>query len=553
MVCWSLMNRSVNEITSRKTIGASIMSVLLIDGWYDLHKSDANIKKILDVTKNKAEQSKYENINQLYKDYSWHISPGKFFELLFYSEVGENGPREYDYTSKVTNEFAKVSSFFSYEEKVQCLKDNLLDYINKAARKECLLVIRDRMKALLRNTKIHDAKLCEELYIAISELDLSKDYSKWVEAFYYYIHFAVTGILDMNIGYRKYKQLYQDLDEYQSQVVMGYGCSGVPGISKIYSLANRENPNIIALYEMGEMEYYGRGTSGKVDYSKAYDYYCKTLELNDAHPLALWSIAYMKFEYRKKNSQLENAYIEELEEEYPENAISEQDKTKRWRRWCEDIINKVQMSYNYGCTAAANLIGKIIEAPEESFPFKQDFKYKNEMDYYKVSADGNYAFGCNNYGLKCLEKMKKEPEKSKEWAELAVKYFMKSADSGEAWALNKMAIYYMNGLVVNDAVVVPKDKEKAYELFSQAEKFCGMRKYYWPIINLVKNYWLNIDSKYYLGEEKVILIFLDCLDDINEIDQLEGMRKVIVSLKSDEKREELLLRIDKMHKTMTDN
>lgn len=503
------------------------MSVLLIDGWYDLHKSEANIKTILKKTDNKKEQEKYSDLNVLCEEYKWHISPKKFFELLFDETFSKSGTRDYDYESKVLNEFSQYAFYFNNEDNIISLKNRLSDYVKKAVTKRCLILIRDRMINLLKDTKIHDSKLCKELLDIISELDVNKECTKWVEGLYFYISFAITGRLDKNIGYRKYKQLYRDLEEYQNQVVMGYGCSGVPGISKIYALANRESPNIIALYEMGEMEYYGRGTSGKINFENAYNYYCKTLELNNAHPLALWSIAFMKFNYKKKDSELENAYIAEFELEYPDNAVSEEQKNRRWVKWCEDIIRKVKTSYEYGCAAAANLIGKIIDASEEEFPYKQEYKDEDSMYYFKVSADGNYAFGCNNYALKCLRMMNVESDNAKIWADTAVTYLKKSADNGEAWALNKLARYYFDGFKVNDKVIIPVDVEKAYKLFCRAEHFCGMRKYFWPVIHLSKNFWLNKESIYYKDANSVFVILNECIDAITKLDQLNGIREVL--------------------------
>lgn len=159
-----------------------------------------------------------------------------------------------------------------YEGLVKCWNNNVLGFLKR------------NLIENLRNTKIHDAKLCNSLMMVIERLkenaprDIEmrrKWEKKWVDALYYYIFFAVTDKLNSDIAMSMYPNLENDLREYNERVTLMYGTSGKPGIYQTYALANRENPNIIALYECGEMEYYGTGPTREVNYQEAYRYYSK--------------------------------------------------------------------------------------------------------------------------------------------------------------------------------------------------------------------------------------------------------------------------------------
>ena len=192
-----------------------------------------------------------------------------------------------------------------YEGLVKCWNNNVLGFLKR------------NLIENLRNTKIHDAKLCNSLMMVIERLkenaprDIEmrrKWEKKWVDALYYYIFFAVTDKLNSDIAMSMYPNLENDLREYNERVTLMYGTSGKPGIYQTYALANRENPNIIALYECGEMEYYGTGPTREVNYQEAYRYYSKTRKYNPDHPLATWSIAYMKFHYTRLGKDGDKRY-----------------------------------------------------------------------------------------------------------------------------------------------------------------------------------------------------------------------------------------------------
>lgn len=415
--------------------------------------------------------------------------------------------------------------------------DTIHKFILSCQREGALADLKDILMELLEKTDIHDGKLTEKMLFSISRLKSfngvglldEKSLDNWKNAIYYYFYFAVTDKLHSDMAFSLYPELERDLDEYNQKVTMMYGVSGNPGMYQLYALANRSKPNILALYECGELEYYGKGPSGKINYDKAYEYYELTKECNKEHPLATWSIAYMRFHYDQK-----------LASEKPEYRVQQfEDELKNGKKnsWYEAILYNAETSYNNSCSAAANLLGQIIDSSDEEFPMSKRGKFKNRdsIDLYKESADAGYVFGCNNYAQACLKKAEKSEgiEKFDLYKE-AVKYLDKSAQLGNPWAANKMGLYYVHGFNVGQDVIVQKDVNLAYERFKYATVMSNAELYYWPLINICEYYWLNPESeKYKENVEQIKLLLRDALDKLQGRDeaQSEHIRKCMELLK----------------------
>lgn len=477
--------------------------VLLIDGWYDLHKAT----------------------NKRTESYLWPISYSKFIEMLC-PNIEKDIYRSSYYHVQAKMDFNDLKDYLLREEFKEQHLELLKNYVLIGQKKGALDKIKNHLTSLLKRTTAHDSLLCEKI---IEEFELSADINAWTQSLYHYIYFSISDRLHKDMALNKYRALTEDLLEYNKKVTMSYGTSGYPGMLQLYSLANREQPNIIALYEMGELEYYGKGPSGKINYESAFTYYLRTLELSDSHPLALWSIAYMKYNYGSKNSVLKYGTVPKLDEECING--------KR-RFWYEDIINKVDESYAYGCGAAANLIGQIIASSDEKFPEKYKGKYRHETSerYFKESADSGYIYGCNNYYAYCKREAAKSDSEEKKCKLIkeSIKYLSKSANSGEPWASNKLGNYYRKGLTVNDEEVIPQCCDKAYQCYSNAIIMSTNRRYFWPLINLSEHFFLNKNSKYYgiksQGDlQRLIRDALDNLDItiIKEREQIEALKKML--------------------------
>lgn len=381
-------------------------------------------------------------------------------------------------------------------------KDEIASFLKVCISEKYLGDLKKTIINLLNETDIHsDYKLREKLMSLFERLQIIKKidneleyrwFDEWVDALYYYFYYAVTDKLHSNIAFSAYPELEEDLDEYNNKVTLMYGVCGNPGMYQLYSMAEREDANIIALYECGELEYYGKGPSGVINYQKAYDFYERTRKFNTEHPLATWSIAYMKFHYSVERAKSDYRYrVSQFDDE-----LSSASKNS----WFDSIIMYAQSSYSYGCAAAANLLGQIVDSSDEVFPLSKRgaFKYISSKQLYKESADGGYVYGCNNYANCCLKEANETIGIEKiSLIREAIQYLRKSADLGNPWASNKLGYYYLNGLVVGEETIIEVNTVVAYELFEFANVMCRAENYYWPFINLCKSYWLNSTSNHY--------------------------------------------------------
>ncbi len=406
--------------------------------------------------------------------------------------------------------------------------------------KQCIM---ERSMDILKGTLIscleevdfasHTQDSAQKIQDAISQLEIprnkedEKAIEAWTNHMYYYFYFAVTDKLHQEMALTLYRWLAEDLAEYNNETNLMYGAAGNPGMQRLYAIADRPSPNIVALYECGELEYYGKGASGRVNYNKAYEYYEKTLCCNKEHPLAAWSMAYMRFHYSTELAKKQPQYrVDEFENElflYGKNM-----------NWYNTIMNLATSAYDNGCSAAANLIGQILDSSEDDFPsrYRGRFKNRNAKEMYKESADANYIYGCNNYAVACLNDANKTSGKQKiELLIEAKRYLCKSADKGNCWASNKIGYFYYKGLTCDKTDIFPQDEDEAYRHFGVARKMSFADDYYWPIINLFNLFWFNDKSSFYnkLSDKELS----DYYEDVNEaVDRL--VKKSSISFKYDE-------------------
>ena len=381
------------------------------------------------------------------------------------------------------------------------------EFIESCDRENALADLKETLLSLLEMTTIHEKKLAVKLQGEILKLrgfrtidkgGLSeKEKNMWTNSLYYYFYFAVTDKLHSDMAFSLYPELEADLQEYNSKITLMYGVTGTPGMYQLYAMANRKNPNILALYECGELEYYGKGPSGKVNYNNAYNYYMRTKECNNEHPLACWSIAYMRFHYSQERARLMPEYrVDEFERELING---------KGTRWFDEIMYDVQSSYDNGCSAAANLLGKIVESSDEVFPINRRgrFKTKKAKDLFQESAEAGYVYGCNSYAQACLKEAEVVASKREKEQLLkdAVFYMEKSATIGSPWASNKMGNYYYYGLTLDGNTIIEQDIELAYERYLYAQIMGATEEYYWPLINLCKLFWLNDSSTHYMEKD----------------------------------------------------
>lgn len=259
--------------------------------------------------------------------------------------------------------------------------------------------------------------------------------------------------------------LLNDRKEFNSEVLEKYGCSGKPGVQAVYRLADRENPNVIALYEAAELEYYGKGFTNVPNFDKAYHYYKKAVENGKAYnPLAGWALAYMTYYYKNPKKELANAVVPELD------AMSED-----YRKII--ALAHIKLSYECGCPAAANVLAAMID--DESIAPIHKSGLKSKLEYLNIAAQSNYVYAKNNLFLYYfnLSKNTNDNNKRQQLLNEAFSNLKDSADLGEPWAINRYALHLYND---------KGDKKGAYKYFVSAHN----KHQDWASYNLIEKYYL---------------------------------------------------------------
>ena len=260
----------------------------------------------------------------------------------------------------------------------------------------------------------------------------------------------------------------KDRQEFIDTVLTKYGCTGKPGKFIIYKLANREDPNSIALYEAAELEYYGNGCSSEPNFQKAYEYYYKAISSSNFNPLAAWSLGFVLYNYKNPKDALSSSTIIEIENLTEEERIFK-------------AMEYSTKSFNRGCPAAANVIGKIFKDEKISNSVKEELVRRYQLDprfyedpniCFKIAADSGYVYAKNNLA----EYYSSIAEDGDENFELAYKYLKESADLGEPYAMNRYAYFYL--------LDYKKDKVGALKYFYEAA-LLGEK---WAAINILIHY-----------------------------------------------------------------
>ena len=282
--------------------------------------------------------------------------------------------------------------------------------------------------------------------------------------------------------FEKVNGLEPDKEEFIEEVIKKYGCSGNPGKSRIYQLANRKNkePNSIALYELAELEYYGNGFSNEPNYVAAYYYYSVAVDLKHYNPLAGWSLGYMIYNYNNPKNPLYKVTINELEYLTPKHRLYL-------------AVHHLKRAYSCGCPAAANVLANILTdnniSDEDKEYIKSTFKLKEPLSYYEEASNYNYAFAKNNLYQYYYNKSLDPNQESERQVniEKAFELLKQSADLGDPYAANKYAKYY---LIKNKG-----DFEEALQYFYisalQSESFAAF----------------NILEYYYFSKERRTMLF----------------------------------------------
>lgn len=209
-----------------------------------------------------------------------------------------------------------------------------------------------------------------------------------------------------------------------------------------------EDGNAYACFELGMQEFKGY-YAGYPRYMEALKYFKEASKSN--HAQSYYMIARLYY-----TGLIGNYEKEELE-------------------YAFDCLNK---SIKLGCVTAINLKGLFYL--KGLHPVKKDLKQAKK--YFEEAASKDYSYAYNNLGL-MIEKTNYEG---------AIKYYKKSAELGDAWALNRLGEYYRNN----------KDYETAFKCYLQSidvpyENICAYAYY-----NLAKYYYLNGNTYISLSKDE---------------------------------------------------
>ena len=330
-----------------------------------------------------------------------------------------------------------------------------------------------------------------------------------IQKIYLYLYFSVVRTNCANFYFGSNYE--HDLNEFNNEVLCKYGTSSSAGLRAITTLAKKEPLNMFAAFEYGELFYYGRNSLVK-NLTKAFEWYFKAAgllpptktnffrnrltEINEEYcnPLALWSIAYVMYNYHR-NADLKKCedvtYIEDLYDDNNERR--------------DEYIIQMALFYAYKSYSlnnngpAANLLGNILtKMTEEDFLYYKsamETEYDiilldNPIDYYEIAIKQNYVYGFNNYADQIAKMIKKNPSLCKNYINKYIELLENSKLKDEPWALNKLGLYYYGGEIspgVIDTEMKP-NLSQAKEYFHQATTTFIDHNSVWACVNLITKF-----------------------------------------------------------------
>lgn len=418
-------------------------------------------------------QKKYENIitEQALNAYK--------FKDDFEENLLSNGPfDEFSDTSNELIEFYRKDLYNFYELSNPICSNALLQQFYEAFKQTYCL--EDSLVVLHKYGKNCDRfaaeKICEYLKNKIDQYTNTGISREDFAIMMYSILFYISHGFICEKFHEVINGIDSDREEFNREVLAKYGCSGNPGMYAIYRMTNRPTPNAIAVFEAGELEYYGRDSSKQPNFEKAFYLYKKgCYSLSNFNPLSAWSYSYMLYKYKEK--ELVNAYIKELECDI-ERLGKDEAKMKRKIAAIEPALK----AFNCGCYAAANILGQMLDDAEIPPEYKINFTRTTSQEYFEEASKGSYVFAKNQ--LYSIWKGRAECESNQEnkdnYLEKAFSYLKESADLCEPWACNKYADSYL--------IKIHNKYDDAFKYFINAYDLGVDNTKEWAAANILKYY-----------------------------------------------------------------
>lgn len=344
----------------------------------------------------------------------------------------------------------KISANFRYDQNCNQVLINLTQrkfyYCNK-------VFSNISKKKLIESNKISKELIeynAEDFELLKSYFCIYKSRNDFIHNLYLILYLAIKKELPKDLLYGT--TFENQLKEFTDNVTKLYGTTSDPATRAILRLA--DNNNIIAKYEKADFYYYGNRRHIPKNIPKAYQLYKEVAGLNlhselpeeslskNIHPLALWSLAYILFNYR--NNTNNNRELEDCV------------RIKEIDLWLECkgrlfVIAKAVIYAKFAmrlidCAPAANILGKIAMMTDSDLKgiekLKSDEKLLSAEEYFKIAANMHYVYSINLLALIECNKVFEDPENERIHVDNYLKYMKESANLYESWACTELGNFY---------------------------------------------------------------------------------------------------------------
>ena len=366
----------------------------------------------------------------------------------------------------------------------------LLDSLELLSRKNKLYIIPDKLKN-------SSSFVLENLTDYVGKVDngyesLANSNHFFATLLYSVLHYFGTGYCAPSRS-DDILQLEPYRKELMERVILPFGLSTKPGMYQVMKLAAEGNS--LALYECCGLFYYAIACP-EPNYAKAFAYCQKAAQAKPPAPVAMWDYGWMLFNYKKRGTELENAYIPQLE------LMTFDDRVRL-------AITYEQKAAACGVVAGFNVLGNIAADESVDIEIKKEFNLLDAEKFWKTAADANYVFALGNLSELYEKKAdnEKDVKRKKELLDVSFDYLKRAAEQYGAWANNHLALkYYEMG-----------NKKEAYKHFVIAKNV----DYIWGYYNLLEKYylpaWVNRYTPEYVDEAITIEELIKaCLNSKNE-------------------------------------
>lgn len=372
-------------------------------------------------------------------------------------------------------------------------KKNLMELLGpKDTDKEIIRKFSDKMKAVIKNVDIYTTKRINAIHdndikeasnlktlfppnstgkfnseskkhlLEYFTCDLSSSTLK--DYIYIITYWAMVKTLPPTFFFElNYKK---QLTEFNTAVVCRYGVNSQGGKRILLDLCKS---NIFAMYEVGNLYYFGMRYDLKPDYQKALHYFKQSagissngeIDQSKCNPLALWVISYMYRNYRKNLDLADLDYntVPEIE------CLSETERLSFSIEYCKKSIQLNQ------CIPAYNLLGLLSRNLNETE--RQENSLKSPEYYFLEAARQDYPYAYNNLAALEREKIFSSPYSiARKHLDKYLHYLSKAAELDEPWACRKLGQFYLEGKITLQDLELSfpskKDSETAYKYFHKA-------------------------------------------------------------------------------------